>query len=205
MTIDYFDIGEVKPEEKTIEGLSRLAKEASELAAEIADDQIEINKKQLRLDEINRKFIPEIMQSLGMASFKMQDGSEVVVENKLNASISAANKERAFKWLDDHGFGGIIKTKIESFFSREEREDVARAQELLTKAGFSAEVTASIHAGTLKSFVKERLAAAAERSELDHDGFSDAETNDDIPQDLFGVYEFKEAKIKAPKVSKKRK
>lgn len=203
-TIDYFDIGEVKPSEDTMEKLMKLASESSELSQQIADEQIETEKKIKRMEEINRNRLPEIMQSLGMSSFKLADGSELLIEEKLNASISVANREKAYAWLDDHGFGGIIKTVLKSNFSRDEREKAEEARKMLAEAGFDAETESSIHAATLKSFVKERLAAAADVIEtVEHDGFDDEEKAPSLPLDIFSVFEFKEAKIKAPKVSKK--
>lgn len=203
-TIDYFDIGEVKPSENTMEELLNLVSESSELSKQIADEQIETEKKIKRMDEINRNRLPEIMQFLGMSSLKLADGSELLIEEKLNASIKVANREKAYAWLDDHGFGGIIKTVLTSNFNRDEREKAEEARKMLVEHGVETQTESSIHPATLKSFIKERLAAAADTVDtVEHDGFDDEEKAPSLPLDIFSVFEFKEAKIKAPKVSKK--
>ena len=202
--IDYFEPVDVVPQEKTLEEMLALAAESTQLAQEIAAEELETEKKRKRMDEINRNRLPEIMQSLGMKSFKLSDGSELLIEDKLNASISVANRERAYAWIDDHGFGSIIKTELKSSFSREEREQAEEARKLMAEAGYDVEVASSIHAATLKAWVKERLAAAADqKGDVGHGDFDDSEREPELPLDIFSVFEFKEAKIKPPKVSKK--
>jgi hypothetical protein len=126
------------------------------------------------------------MEELGMEEFKLKDGSNISVKNVVMASISEDNKPDAFKWLEDNDFDGIIKTKVLSSFGKGEMEDAKEALDTLQKAGFEATMDRSVHAQTLKAFVRERL-----------------EVGDNIPIQTFGVFEYKLAKIVLPKRTRK--
>lgn len=184
-TINYFDdagISEDVVNEATLERLTALANEAKQLEFEIIEETVELGKKQGKLEAILKNFIPAIMDELGMEEFKLSDGSQVSVKKVVQASISEDNKPDAFKWLEDHDFDGIIKTKVLSSFGKGEIGDAKEALETLQKAGFEATMDRSVHSQTLKAFVRERL-----------------EEGDNIPLQTFGVFEFKLAKIVLPK------
>jgi nucleoid DNA-binding protein len=188
-TIDYFeDVGlsEDGIGGATLERLTALANEAKRLESEIIEETEEIGKKQGKLEAILKNFIPTIMEELGMEQFKLKDGSQVEVKKVVHASISDENKPDAFKWLEEHDFDGIIKTKVLSSFGKGEIDDAKEALETLQKAGFEATMDRSIHAQTLKAFVRERL-----------------EEGDNIPVTTFGVFEYKLAKITLPRRPKR--
>ncbi len=178
--IDYFDgVDDAPKPAATLERLTALAKEATELTSSIDEMTVVLADEQDKLTKILRRHIPEIMEELGMSEFKMVDGSVIAVTNQINASISEDNKPAAFAWLVDNHFDGIIKTKVQSDFGKGEIEEANKAVKALADAGFIAEVSRTVHPATLKSFVKERL-----------------EKGDQIPLATFGVFEFKQAKIK---------
>lgn len=186
MDINYFediDAG-IEVSENSIERLTALAKESTNLAKEVSDMEVELAEKQERLKSINRVSIPNMMDELGMKDFTLTDGSKIEVQPKVNASIAVANKPEAYKWLHENDYDGIIKTKVTASFGRGEADDAAKAIETLREAGYDAALDESIHPATLTSFVKERL-----------------EAGDVLPQ-AFSVFEFREAKIKLPKPKK---
>lgn len=185
--IDYFDEEQAKKEVEpaTLELLARLAKEQVELEAEIVRDQVAIEEKNAKLFRLQRVRIPEIMDTLGMQEFKLTDGSVVSVKEDIKTSITEANRPAAFSWLEEHQFDGIIKTNVAASFGKGEMENAKKAVEALEAAGFHGSMERNIHPATLKSFVKERL-----------------EAGDNIPVDVFGIFEFKQSKIKLPKTKK---
>jgi hypothetical protein len=169
----------------TMERLSKLAQKARDLEAKILKDAVALEELKGEHDKITKRFIPGIMEELGMAKFTLTDGAEVKIKESVNASISAENKPEAFAWLTKNDFDGIIKTKVQAEFGRGEIESARKALAAIQSAGFDAAIDQSVHPMTLKSFVKERL-----------------EAGDSIPIDVFGIFESKEAKITLPKSRK---
>lgn len=187
--IDYFD-GEnaaIEISENTIERLTVLANQASALEVKITEMSVALAEEQEELVKIKRVLMPNIMEELQLKEFKMIDGRTITIDPKVNASIKVEDRPAAFLWMEKNDYDGIIKTKVESSFGKGEYEDAIKAQQALNDAGFLASLDRSVHPATLTSFVKERLAAG------------------DVLPECIGVFEFKEAKIKNPKVSKPKK
>jgi hypothetical protein len=184
--IDYFDdVGTVVTEPATLERLSNLAKQSIELERAINDATVALAELQGQHDKIMRRTIPDIMTELAMEEFKMSDGSVISVKEDIKCGLTEERKPAAFTWLEENHFDGIIKTSVNTAFGKGEVEKAKQLIEMIAAAGFSAEMSRSVHPATLKSFVKEQLEA----------GFP-------IPIDTFGVFEFKQAKIKLPKARK---
>jgi hypothetical protein len=109
----------------------------------------------------------------------------VSVKADVKTSITEANKPAAFAWLREHHFDGIIKMAVSLSFGKGESAAAELAVKTLHEAGYEPTQAESVHPATLKSFVKERL-----------------EDGDNIPIDVFGIFEFKQSKIKLPKTKK---
>lgn len=189
--IDYF--ADLPPMEEsdpiTLERLTMLAADARELTSEIDKDTIALEEKKGRLTRILTERIPNIMDSLGMELFRLQDGAEISVKDDVKCSLSEDRKPAAFTWLEENDYDGIIKTTVTAAFNKGEIEQAKKALEILSASGFLAELDRTIHPQTLKAFVKERL-------EIADSGF---------PVETFGVFEYRIAKIKeASKATKPR-
>lgn len=152
-----------------------LQSELDELAAKLAD-------KERELSRIQRYELPDMMEQLGLSELKLEDGTKLKSESVINASITAENKPAAFRWLRENDFDGIIKSSIKADFGKGEISEAERVIKLLDDAGVAADLSESVHAATLKAFVKERL-----------------EAGDNIPVDTFGIFEFKQVKFTKPK------
>lgn len=198
--IDYFS-DDIDPAEMalpaTLERVSILAAEAKILESQIVEANIVLETLSGKLDKIVKVQLPDIMLELGMKEFKLVDGSTVSIVDSINASISEDNKPAAFKWLEDNKFDGIIKTKVASEFGKGEYDKALAAQKVLQESGVMATIDRSIHPATLKSFVKERL---AEAGNIEDGSVERAPAI--LPQAVFGVFEFKIAKIKSPAAKK---
>lgn len=185
--IDYFDDVNIDPgavSGTTIERLTLLQKTWIAKDAERAKLAVALAELEEELKGITRVQLPSIMEELGVAEFKMEDGSAISIIDKVNASIPEAQRPAAFQWLEDHNYDAIIKTKVLAEFGKGEMEDAKSAQRKLEEIGVFASLDRSVHNATLTSFVKERLQAGEK-----------------LP-DSFSVFEFKEAKIKPAKVKK---
>lgn len=135
-----------------------------------------------RSRSIREETIPMSMQELGLESVTMSTGEKVTISQEVYASIPAAQKEQAYAWLEEHGFGGLIKTLVATEFGKGELAKAQALFEQLSKQGVPAEMTRSVHAQTLKAFLKEQLAAGS-----------------DINLELFGARPTWTTKIKSPK------
>lgn len=214
MAIDYFsEEDQIEPEEATLEKLREYADDITLLQSEIDEDTKKLAEKTERLKKLTQRTVPDMMQELQLKSFKLVDGSEMTIEDKVQASIPAHKKAEAFDWLEKYGFDGIIKTVVGASFGKGEMEAARKAFTTLVEAGVSAELDRSVHNATLVSFVKERLAAAGEVPQdvpaVDtNDGFDDGDSSEkavkvpNLPMDIFSVHEFKQCKIKLPKKKK---
>jgi hypothetical protein len=185
------DAGPQMTEEEQIGALEQLAKLAEELKAAEADaleKEIKLAEVKGRIDKLKSSLIPNLMDKIGLESFKLKDGAgEVTVKKDIKCGLTEERKPAGLKWIRDNGHGGIIKTAVSLQFDKGEEAKVEEARKVLVEAGFTPECADNVHAQTLKAFVKERI-----------------EAGDNIPLQTFGVFEFKEAKISLPKPKKKK-
>lgn len=146
---------------------------------------VEVAKETLRAaqEALNRtqlEDLPDLMIEVGIVSLTLDDGATVALKAEVSAAITAANKPAALAWLADHGFGGIIKTKVGVEFGRAEHDAALECAEALAEEYPGAvALDESVHPSTLKSFVKEQL-----------------EQGVAIPMDLFSIHPYHKAELK---------
>ncbi|HET8689560.1 MAG TPA: hypothetical protein VFM18_23365 [Methanosarcina sp.] len=163
----------------TLDEMSALANaliEADE-GVDLADKSLKAAKEKARV--LREETIPSAMQELGLESLKLSTGQTLSVKQEVYASIPAGNKEEAYEWLNQHGFGGLIKVSVDAQFSRGEAEVAAVLFQELQTRGLNVSLGQDVHAQTLKAFLKERIAEG-----------------DDIPLELFGARPVWSAKVK---------
>ena len=159
--------------------VSRLARaiKAKEKEVQCLDEQLKMAKKELL--KLTDEELPASMSEVGIASFTLEDGSEVNIKPTYGASILVKNRPAAYEWLRDNGYDDIIKNKISCDFGRGEDDMAAAFKALASKEGFVAEQETGIHSSTLRAFVKERV-----------------ENGDEFPMELFGAWVAQRATIK---------
>ena len=131
--------------------------EALQTRLEIQEENIKNTKKQL--DHLSGEVIPTMMSEMGLSHLKLMDGSSVDVKPNYSASISVANKEKAFNWLRNNGLGDIIKNEISVSFGRNEDNKAADYAALAEERGFQPTQKLKVEPMTLKALVRERLEA----------------------------------------------
>lgn len=154
-------------------------------ALQRADEALEEAKadaaiKQQTRDDIAYRKLPDLLIRLGYEpgdKIKM-GGRTLELKTDVKTSIPATRREEAYAWLEEHGHGGLIKRDVIVGFRRDEHEEANALLGNLADYDNVKEVQ-KVESATLKKFVKGALA----------DG-------EDVPTDLFTVYEFKEAKLK---------
>ena len=151
----------------------------------LADELAETKREMIRLEQED---LPELMREVGFTSFSMKDGRIIELADELSCGITDENRPAAMAWLDKNGFGGLIKTKLEVMFNREDREfavkladrmaDEAEREEII----IDREVVENVHAATLKKFIKEEM-----------------EKGNAVPFDLFSIHPYSKVKIRKGK------
>ena len=127
---------------------------------ELQEDNIKNTKKEL--EHLSGEVIPTMMAEMGLSHLKLMDGSSVDVKPFYSATITVANKEKAFNWLRDNGLGDIIKNEISVSFGRNEENKAADYASLAQERGFQPTQKMKVEPMTLKALVRERTEAGKE-------------------------------------------
>lgn len=176
---------EVKSSDGALARISEIAKTQFEQMVEVARLEDALKEAKKVLFTISTVDLPEAMKEAGIEEFTTTDGLEIKTKPDVQCGIPAPRREEAYEWLIKHDFGGIIKSDLELLFDREERKKAEKLAADLTKKGYTVTLNNSIHAQTLKAFVKERMA--------------DTESGIEFPLDLFGVFPYTVATVKPKK------
>lgn len=159
--------------------------EVGRLAAEaVATDQ-EITRLETLLEAEKKKYtllvektLPETLARFGLSNLGLTNGRSIEIEEQIFCGITKDNAQDAHKWLFENKFGDIIKREVKLPFAKGADKEYNELVELVKKHGFSYSAQESVHASTLKAWVKRELAKG---------------TN--IPLDLFSIFKKKIAKI----------
>jgi len=143
---------------------------------ELAETQLKAAKEQAR--RLREETIPAAMQELGIDQLVLETGFKLTIKQDVYASIPAERKVEAFDWLERNGFGGLIKVDVTTKFGKGDFETAKRLVAELQQRGLTPDINQSVHAQTLKAFLREQLASA---------------TN--IPLELFGAQPVWTAKL----------
>lgn len=137
---------------------------------------------------ISNDELPSAMHRCGMEKFTLQNGVEINVKKDVAVSIAKNNESDAFQWLIDNGHGAMVRTVEQFFFDKSDDEMRKKFNALIQKhPKFAALMQRkdAVNTNTLKAFFKNYL---EEHGEID-----------DEVRKLFGVYDYKTAKLKLPK------
>jgi hypothetical protein len=122
--------------------------------------------------------LPQTLARFGLKRLELTNGRSINIEEMLFCGIKKEDQADAHKWLMDNNFGDIIKREVKLTFAKGAEEPYKELIELLTQHGFSYSAGESVHASTLKAWVKRELAKGTS-----------------IPEDLLSIFKKKVAKI----------
>ena len=163
MAID-FEKDQTEVLDKTT-NINKLADKIKELQAQQAQLQIQedaVKQKKKDIEHLSGEVIPTMLSEMGLSFLKLQDGSSVEVKTNYSATITQANKEKAFNWLRENGLGDIIKNEISVSFGRNEDNKAADYAELAKGQGLEPVQKLKVEPMTLKALVRERIEAGKE-------------------------------------------
>lgn len=163
----------------TLKELSTLCQQLRIAEAEGLALAAKAAEKLKEIQRLTEEDIPALMQELQLQKIVLESGETITVGLEVYASIPAANKEEAFQWLVLNNHGGLIKTDLSLAFGREELDKAKALAAELAEKGLEPVIDQSVHANTLKAFIKEQLKEGKE-----------------VPLALFGARSVNKAKIK---------
>ena len=160
-----------KVDQKGLKTVAEIAREVNEKEKKISNLEQELKDRKKELLKLTDEELPNILNELGISSFKLEDGSTISVKQTYGASIKVENRPAAYQWLRENGYDDIIKNQVTCVFGRGEDEKANSFKETAENEGYFPEQKTEVHPQTLRAFVKERV-----------------ENGDDFPMDLLGVY-----------------
>ena len=181
--IDIFDEEIPMPSEEQLNLIAQLAQKYLAQEEKIEKLNNELQEEQKKMFDLSRYQIPDLMDEIGLKSFTLKSGQVVLVDDKIKASISEANKFLAFEWLRTNEHGGLIKNEVISSFGQGEDERALELREKLMKDGYEVKQKESVHGNALSAFVKDMIQNNGKI-------FTEEE------KFLLGIFEFKLTKIK---------
>ena len=145
--------------------INKLADKIKELQAQqeqLQQQEDAVKQKKKDIEHLSGEGIPTMLSEMGLSFLKLQDGSSVEVKTNYSATITQANKEKAFNWLRENGLGDIIKNEISVSFGRNEDNKAADYANLAKGQGFEPQQKLKVEPMTLKALVRERMEAGKE-------------------------------------------
>lgn len=163
-----------------VSALAQTLLEADRDVAEL-EEKLSARKEQARV--LREESLPMAMMELGLKQLMLDSGEKISVKQEVFATLTKGRKEEALSWLEEHGFGGLIKTEVSTQFGRDELVAAKSLVEKLEGMGLAATMNRDVHPQTLRAFLREQLEAATPN----------------LPLDMFGARACWMAKITAPK------
>ncbi len=184
--MNEFDFGDEELEAGVVDKESSQAQLAS-LVTLMAKQQMALAKLKAEtakasedLNRTTRKLIPDLMQSLDCKSFETFSGLKISLKDKVTAKITDKTREGAVNWLKKANKDKILTHEftLNIKASKDSEEKVKKAKAALDASGFDYTDKKVVHHTTLGAVVREMYA-----------------NGEAVPEALFNVYRYKEAKI----------
>ena len=151
------DQTEILDKTDDIDKLANKIKEMQTIQKDIEQNEEYLKQKKKELELISGEAIPTMLTEMGLSYLKLADGSSVEVKTNYSATITQANKEKAFNWLRENGLGDIIKNELTVSFGRNEDNKAAEYAALAKGQGYQPTQKLKVEPMTLKALVRERI------------------------------------------------
>ena len=172
------DQTEILDKTDNIDKLATKIKEMQAIQKDIEQNEEYLKQRKKDLEQVSGEAIPTMLTEMGLTYLKLADGSSVEVKTNYSATITLANKEKAFNWLRENGLGDIIKNELTVSFGRNEDNKAALYAELAKGQGYQPTQKLKVEPMTLKALVRERI-----------------ENGKEMPADIFNVFVGNRTKI----------
>ena len=153
------DQTEVLDKTDDIDKLAYKIKEMQAIQKDIEQNEEYLKQRKKDLEQVSGEAIPTMLAEMGLTYLKLAEGSSVEVKTNYSATITQANKEKAFNWLRENDLGDIIKNELTVSFGRNEDNKAAEYAELAKGQGYQPTQKLKVEPMTLKALVRERIEA----------------------------------------------
>ena len=151
------DQTEILDKTDNIGKLANKIKEMQTIQKDIEQNEEYLKQRKKDLEQISGEAIPTMLTEMGLSYLKLADGSSVEVKTNYSATITLANKEKAFNWLRENDLGDIIKNELTVSFGRNEDNKAAEYADLAKGQGYQPTQKLKVEPMTLKALVRERI------------------------------------------------
>jgi len=118
--------------------LNRLAQELRELEDQLKEAEGHASALRVRRDRIKNKDLPEAMETAEIDKFTVDGVGTVYITQRAYGNILAANRDDAYAWFKENGFGDLVKETVHpqtlNAFAKEQLENGAELPEFITVA-----------------------------------------------------------------------
>jgi len=165
-----------EPEDKpmgdaSLKALSEKSNQLQKLDDAIKEAEQTLGQLKAEYRELSEVDIPSMLSELGLSEITLKDGNKISTSTYYSARISEDKREEAFQWLNDNGFGDIVKNTVSVSFGREEDDSARKLVDSLEDNGYATAQKKWVEPMTLKAFVREQV-----------------EKGSDLPLETFNVY-----------------
>ena len=176
-----YDQYQSAPDADLLKRIESTTEQLTRVEQEIEQEENKLKELKKQKQNLAEKQIPDLMEEAGFEEFKTTSGHKVQVKDYIRASIPKQNAHEAFKWLEEHGHGNVIKRGYDIQFNREQEEQAEQFQQLIDEnfPQFAVKPKKKVEPQTLQALIRECL-----------------EEGEEIPMQLFGAIKQRIAKVR---------
>ena len=162
--------------------VDKLTLQAERLIEQHKKAEEHAQKLKQAVEQLTTKDIPELLAKMRLDDFTTSSGIHVKLKREIKVSLPGHERVEArlgaFRWLVDHGHGGVIKNQVSVALDRGED---SRADDLVVKLraeGYEVEAKKDVNHMTLSALGREQFAEGKI-----------------MPRELFNIYDMQIAKL----------
>ena len=160
--------------------IGAIATDIAETENEIANLKEQLKKKEDYRTKLSEEVLPSLFSEVGLSELKLSDGRKIKVSEYYRAAIKVENREAAYAWMRNNGFGDLVKNQVTCSFGRNEDEKASGLMSELSDKGLEPAQREWVEPSTLRAFVREQY-----------------EKGVDLPMELLGAYVGQKTTIKS--------
>ena len=159
--------------------IGAVATDIAETENEIANLKEQLKKKEDYRTKLSEEVLPSLFSEVGLSELKLSDGRKIKVSEYYRAAIKVENREAAYAWMRNNGFGDLVKNQVTCSFGRNEDEKAKSLIDTLNDRGYQSMQREWVEPSTLRAFIREQHEAGKQ-----------------LPMDLLGAFVGQKTTIK---------